>query len=173
MSHEAVDLDPRKLLNAFTQNLNHHFFAETRNVAKLLFKQLLDGEQVAFMHIQMEDGGEIHCTLSLDVSEYVGKINFGRFRQGLAMMMLGITKRLEAEQDITAMKSQSGEILFNIPGILNSEDGTNVIVCGLRQSAPGHITMRLMYLNPESYAEAAIAGREKSLQDPESNPNQA
>ena len=65
------------------------------------------------------------------------------------------------------------DALFNIPGVLNSEEGTNVIVCGLRQTAPGHVTIRLMYLNPEGYAEAAIAGREKALQNSDSETDQA
>ena len=169
MSHEAVDLDPRNLLTALTQNLNHHFYAESRDSAKQLYKKILGGEQVPFMRIQMEGGAEIFCKLSLDISEFVGKINFGRFRQGLAMMMLGITKKLEGDDELNIMSSQSGEVLFNIPGILNSEEGTNVIVAGLQQVAPGQVTIRLMYLNPEGYAEAAIAGREKANEN--SKPN--
>lgn len=162
MTQQEVNLDPRQLMAALIENLDRHFYAASRDDAKQLYKALADGNIARFMHVKMEDDSELFCHLALDSTQYVGKLNFGRFRKGLAMMLLSAKKRLEKGEDLNVMNSQSGDVLFNVPGIVNADDGTNVLVCGLQQAAPGQVTIRLMYLNPDHYADAAIAGREKA-----------
>ena len=164
MTQQEVNLDPRQMIQALNENLNQRFYAGSRDAAKQAYQELVDGKLIPLMRIEMEDATEVICELALDTSEYVGKLNFGRFRKGLAMMMLGIKNRLDKEQELNIMHSENGEMLFNIPGVLQSDDGTNVIVCGLRQLAAGRLTIRLMYINPDLYAEAALAGRDNAEQ---------
>lgn len=170
MSQSEVTLDPAKLLHAIVENLNAHFYAANRDASKRVYQLLLEGKNFPFMRIEMGDVGEVLCELALDHSEHVGKINYSQFRKGLAVMMLGIKQRLDAQQSLNIMSSDDGELLFHIPGIHKSSEGVNVIVCGLRQTAPGMALVRLMYLNPESYAEAAMtaANTETKLQPKQS-----
>lgn len=155
MSHSEVTIQPDALLSAINANLDRYFFSESRDSAKQLFKVLATGESMPFMKIDMGESGEVYCELRLDSTLHEGKLNFSKFRKALAMMMLGIDERLKAEESLNLMHSQSGEMLFNIPGILKSEDATNILVCGMRQKGPGLAEIQLMYLDSNEYAKAA------------------
>lgn len=158
MSQEQVSIQPKALITAINENLNRYFYADSRDSAKQLFKVLSDGQNSPFMKIDMGESGEIYCDLCLDSSLHVGKLNFSKFRKGLAMMMLGIHNRLEADESLNVMHSETGETMFHIPGLHQCEEGTNVLVCGMRQTGPGVASITLMYLDPEKYAESVLAG---------------
>ncbi len=155
MSYQQVSLNPKLLLAAVNENLNRHFYADSRDSAKSLYNEISKGSSTPFMRIDTGEAGEVFCELSLDHTLYVGKLNFGKFRKALAMMMLGIKTRIESDQPLGAMSSDSGEIMFNIPGIVKEDDQMNVIVCSFRQLGPGLSSVRLMYLDPDKYAAAA------------------
>jgi hypothetical protein len=155
MSYQQVSLNPKLLLAAVNENLNRHFYADARDSSKALYKAIYEGTQVPFMRIDTGESGEVYCELCLDSSLYVGKLNFGKFRKALAMMMLGIKARTENDKPLNTLSSDSGEILFNIPGIVNEENQINVMVCSFKQMAPGLSNVKLMYLDPDKYAAAA------------------
>jgi len=155
MNYQDVSLNPKLLLNAVNDNLNRHFYAANRDSAKQLYKRISEGNVAPFMRIDLGEAGEVFCELSLDTSLYVGKINFGRFRKSLAMMMLGIKNRLEEDQKLHALGSEQGEIMFNIPGIVKEEEQINIMVCSFKSLGPGLASVRLMYLDPDHYASAA------------------
>ena len=107
------------------------------------------------MKLEMGDDDELLFELELDTTEYVGQLNFSKFRNILASMLVNVHHRLEAQESANPMRSDNGELMFNIPGVFNSEGTINIMVCSFRQLAPGLSLVRLMYLNPEAYAEAA------------------
>lgn len=150
-----VSLKPEMVLNAININLNQQFFTETRDYSKSLFKSLAGGERQPLMKFEMGDSGDVVCHLELDHSEHVGKLNYGKFRKGLAMMMIGIQQRLEAQAGFNTLASDNGEILFNVPGVLKTEDDINVLVCSFKQLAAGLALIRLLYVHPDNYAESA------------------
>ncbi len=150
-----VNIKPEVVLNAINTHLNQRFFVEPRDAAKALFNSLNEGNSEPIMKFELGDKGEVYCELELDSSEHVGKLNFGKFRKGLAMMMIGIHKRVEAQENLNPMASETGELMFNVPGILKSADALNIMVCSFRQRAPGLASVRLMYLDPNAYAKAA------------------
>ena len=154
MSNHEVSLNPKLLLSAVLNNLDLHFFSNSRDQAKQLYKVLCEERPAPFMKIDMGDSGEVFCELSLDQSLYVGKLNYGKFRKNLAMMMQAIKQRIDEDSKLTAMTSKSGEILFNIPGIVREDDQINIMVCSFRQLGPGLSTVRLLFLDPEEYALA-------------------
>lgn len=156
MNHQQVSLPPKLLLGAINKNLDHHFFIGSRESAKMMFHTVLKEEPCSFMRIDMGEAGEVQCELSLDTSLYVGKLNFGKFKKLLAMMMIGIKERIDADAPLNALTSKHGEIMFNIPGIVKDQDGQiNVMVTSFRQLAPGLSSVRLMFLDPSEYAAAA------------------
>lgn len=162
MSFQDVSLNPKQLLAAINDNLNRNFFAGARHSAKRLFHTLDDGKNVKFMHIDMGDAGEVICELALDTSLYVGKFNFGRFRKSLAIMMLAISKQLQADTKVNALRSEHGEIMFNIPGATEEDGQLNIMVCSFKSLGPGLAIVRLMYLNPEHYVAAAKVEKDSS-----------
>jgi len=168
-----VNLKPEVLLQAINANLNQQFFEENRDHSKSQFNALTNGNRLPFMKFDMGEKGEVLCELELDISEHVGKLNFGKFRRSLAMMMIGIHHRIEAKENLNPMRSDTGELMFNVPGILKSEDAVNILVCSFRQLAPGLSAVRLMYLDPAAYSEAAgvdLSKLERNDQDPEELP---
>lgn len=171
MSFETASLNPHALLSALNDNLNKRFFVNSRDTAKQLYQALNEGKEIPFMHIGVgasqsdktnrtegandDDRGEVFCKLALDASEYVGKLNFSSFRKNLAMMLLAIKARLDNNDELNIMNNGNDELLFNLPGIVRSkQEKTNIMVCGLRQNAPGDATIRLMYLDPEKFLAA-------------------
>ena len=151
MHHQETQLDPSQLLAALLENLNVQFFADKRADAKRLYQTINDGQQVPFMHIGFPDGAEISCDLALDHSQHVGKLSFSKFRTCLATMMQTLAIRIEEKQDFNILHSQQGDMLFNIPGVVETDGNINVLVSGLRQTAPGRATIRLVFLDPAQY----------------------
>jgi hypothetical protein len=154
MSYQQIDLDPTLFLGALLENLNSHFFANSRDESKQLYMSLAGQKAVPFMHVNAAESGEIFCDLALDNSQYVGKLNYGQFRKCLAVMMHSISNRIEAKQDLNVMNSENGDILFNVPGIVQSDSTVNVLVSGISQAGPGKIVIRLMFLEPSQYITA-------------------
>ena len=150
-----VSLKPEMVMNAININLNQQFFVESRDYSKNLFKSLSNGDRHPLMKFEMGESGDVICHLELDKTEYVGKINYGKFRKGLAMMMISIQRRLESQTPFNTLASDAGEILFNVPGILKTDEEVNVLMCSFKQLAPGLSLVKLMYMNPENYAQAA------------------
>lgn len=142
-------------MNAININLNQQFFIESRDYSKNLFKSLSNGTRHPLMKFEMGENGDVVCHLELDTTEHIGKLNYGKFRKGLAMMMTGIQQHLESKTPFNTLSSNTGEILFNVPGLLKTEEDTNVLMCSFKQLAAGLSLIKLMYMNPESYAEAA------------------
>ena len=168
MSYQQIDLDPRLFLGALLENLNNHFFANTRDDSKRLYVSLTEKTSVPFMHINAAESGEIHCDLALDSSEYVGKLNYGQFRKCLAVMMQSVSSRIEAKQDLNVMNSDNGDILFNVPGIVQSDSQLNVLVSGVSQTGPGKVVIRLMFLDPSLY----VAALKPQSEDPQNRDSQ-
>ena len=79
------------------------------------------------------------------------------------MTMVGIQERLDADEPLNAMRSNQGEVLFNIPGVVKDKDGQfNILVVAFRHLGPGLSTVRLMYLDPKQYSQAVQQAAEKS-----------
>lgn len=160
MATGNVDLRAQDLLAALNNNLDQKFFSVSRNQAKQLFSQLNKQQSVPIMRLGFSDETELDCVIALDKSEHDGELSFGEFRQDLATMMLSIKDRLDENASLNIMESDNGEFLFNIPGIVDTEHSTRILVCGFTQNSPGKATIKLMYLNPALYAEAIRASKE-------------
>lgn len=148
-------LKPELLLSAININLNTQLFTATRAYSKNLFNSLADGKRQAFMKLELGEDNEVVCELELDASEHVGSLNYGKFRKALAMMMTSIKQNIDTKTNINPMSSQTGELLFNIPGVLKTQDDCNVLVCSFKQIAPGLALVRLLYLDPDAFAKSA------------------
>ena len=155
MNNTSVNLDPSQLLTAISANLDSQFYAATRDHSKRLFTDIADGEPMPFLQLNTKRSGDINCNLQLDSSQYTGKLSFSKFRKAMAVMLLGIKTRIDEGESLNMLTSDQGDIMFNIPGVLQNKDGTNVMVCGLRQIQPGLINIRLMFLDPVAYQAEA------------------
>ena len=146
MSNQHLNLDPRQYLAALLENLNSRFYADERLKTKGLYNALIDQEDVHFMQIGSLGSGEISCWLTLDHSQYSGKLSYGKFRECLATMMRRIAVKLSNKEDLNVMVDETGDMVFNIPGVVESDGEINVLINGLSQTESGKAVVCLMFI---------------------------
>ena len=108
------------------------------------------------MDISSTTKGDVACMLALDHSEYVGKLNFSAFREILAAHLHLIGEKLKNEENLNIFTNEeTGDLLFNIPGIIQRDDEINVLVTGTEQRRAGELTIKLMFLDPANFMSTA------------------
>ncbi|NIM69107.1 MAG: hypothetical protein GTN86_01085 [Xanthomonadales bacterium] len=150
--HQHADLSTRELLTAVVNNLHRRFFEAPRLDAKQLFIAIQGGREIPFMEIRLpEIDDSLHCLLALDDTQYVGSLNFSRFRLALRAHMARIASALEDPdaQPNTFVNASRDSTLFNLPGITEHDGQLNVLMTGLVQHRPGQVVLRLVFLDPD------------------------
>ena len=156
MGNYEVEVQPRQILAAVHQHLTITFFQQEKTVAKRAYSDISSGTTIPFLEISAAEKGEINCSLALDHSEFVGKLNFSAFRDILGAHLQLIAAKLQNEEDLNLFTNeQTGDLLFNIPGILQRDDTVNVLVTGIEQRKPGELIVKLMFLDPANYIDRA------------------
>ena len=157
MTNMKVDLEPAELLTAIHNQLNRRFFQTRKNDAKQLFLAIQSGKEIPFMEIAIADRGEVHCHIALDCSLFDGKLNFGLFRNALAVHLhrvadkLGKNKLDKKESLNTFTNEETGDRIFHIPGVIEAHGKLNILVTGISQREPGKMTICLMFLDPAEF----------------------
>ena len=140
-------------MTAVYNNLNKRFFEATRNDAKQLYMAVRDGRGIPFMAIVIPDKGDINCSLALDQSQFVGKLNFTFFRRALASHLQRIAEKLGAHEDVNMYTNEAnGDKIFNLPGLVETNNAVNILVTCIEQREAGSMTIRLTFLDPENLA---------------------
>ncbi|MFT5500122.1 MAG: hypothetical protein ACI88G_000248 [Woeseiaceae bacterium] len=151
MSNEAVQLQPEGMLTTIHNNLDKRFFAANKADAKRLFKSISNGYTVPFVKIATSSSGDITCDLKLDHSCFVGTLNFRRFRHALASHLSNVAEKLNSKEDLNIYtNAESGDMLFNIPGIIDDDGVVNILTTGISQQRPGALLIQLMFLDPDN-----------------------
>ncbi len=147
MSNIEIEIQPVDLLTGIHNTLKQRFFDATRNDAKKLYRDIESGREVPLMEIGVEGKGEVACNLTLDHSQFVGKLNFSYFLKILDSHQQHIASKLSNKEDLNIFTSDSRGMIFHIPGIVDSGDKPNILVTGTHQEKPGTMTIRLMFLD--------------------------
>lgn len=152
---QVSSMEPKQLLSLVAQVLHQCFFEANRDQAKQIFNEADKGKQAPLFNIKMDNGQELQGNLVLDKSEFIGKFNYSGFRSALGVMIGRIVEKLKKEEDLNIMTSQDGrEILFNIPGFVETDGNTNIMVMGSTQNQPGIILVKLMFLDPTQFVKS-------------------
>ncbi len=157
MSQEETQSIPQAQFLTMSANLLHRAFIEsTRTDAKNLFRQLAEGTRVALTRVEMEDKSLVRFDLSLDHSEYRGKLNYGGFRNSLGTLVANLSTALQKEQEISSFTAQDqpGKMMFGVTGVTVEEDQPNVMVLGADVSGgQANVVLQLMYVDPQQFTE--------------------
>ncbi len=151
VSHQQADLPSRELLTAMANNLHQRFFEAPRLDAKQLFIAIQGGREIPFMEIRLpEIEDSLHCMLALDQAQYVGPLNFSRFRQALRAHLGRVAQCLQDADALpnTFVNASGDSTLFNLPGITEHDGQLNVLMTGLTQRRPGQVVLRLVFIDP-------------------------
>ena len=152
MSDNELSISPEQLLRAIHQHVSGYFFDAKKAEAKQCFQQLSKGGQLPLLHISSQQHGDVAGVLALDSSEFIGRLNFSAFRDALASHLNNIAETLRNDDSLNMFTAEdTGAMLFNLPGFIEIDDTVNVMVCGVEQSKPGEIVIKLMFLDPANY----------------------
>ena len=149
MSENSIDVNPAEMLTVVHNNLQKKFFDSPKSDAKTDYRKLVSGVELPFMTISAKEHGDVACSLALDHTLFVGKINFSRFRNLLTAHLAKISDALKKKEDLNILTSEeTGDTLFYLPGAVEEGGTLNVLVTAFEQRAAGQVTIRLMFLDP-------------------------
>lgn len=147
---------PREKFLLMAINLLHKAFIESaRTDAKNVYKDISAGKAIHLTTVKMEDDSTVRFNLSLDHSEFRGKLNYGAFRASLATLIANITEALREEKEFPLFNADASDsnMIFGITAVTVEEEKPNVMVLGADVGGQGAATMlRLMYLDPKQFA---------------------
>ena len=156
MSNVSIELDTATFLTVIHNNYKRLFLDSSEIDAEEEYRKLMDDQTVPIIEISAPDQGEVTCDLALDHSQFLGTLNFSRFRNALIAHLSQIADTLKSEDELNVLTNEdTGDIVYYVPGIVE-EDGTiNVLVTGVEQRTAGELTVRLMFLDPQQFAVQA------------------
>ena len=156
MSNVSIELDTATFLTVIYNNYKRLFLDSSEIQAEEDYRTLMDDQTVPIIEISAPDQGEVTCDLALDHSQFLGTLNFSRFRNVLIAHLSQIADTLKSEGELNVLTNEdTGDIVYYVPGIVE-EDGTiNVLVTGVEQRTAGELTVRLMFLDPQQFAVQA------------------
>ena len=153
-SKASVSLKPEQLLSISAQALYKTFFETARDQSKQIFKELEKSKTCSLYVMKIANGQEIQGKLSLDKTEFVGKINYSAFRAALEVMVKRIADKINKKEDLNIFTNEdNGELVFHIPGFVENDGQVNILVLGVVQQAAGVIGQKLMFLDPTQFAK--------------------
>ena len=99
-------------------------------------------------------GDEPAFRVTLDHTEFRGKIGFPVFRRAVELLLGRIGERLRLKMDIPVYASeQTGQILFSIPALFEDGGQVNVMMLGVDAPQAGITTLKLQFLDPEQFRQ--------------------
>ena len=164
MSQGSQTVSREKFLTMSVNLLYKAFLESRRTEAKQVFREMLAGKTVALTNVQMEDKSLVRFDVALDHDLYRGKLNFGSFRAGLALLVARLSDALREQRDITVFTAEHDPnvMIFGVTAVTWEEGEPSVMVLGADASSTrGTVELRLQYLDPEQFqngeADAAPA----------------
>ncbi|MDO8861205.1 hypothetical protein Q6D67_05780 [Haliea sp. E1-2-M8] len=161
MAQNQSQTIPRDKFLTIAANLLYKAFLENkRTEAKNVFRDMAAGRSVHLTNVQMEDRSQVRFDISLDHTEFRGKLNFGAFRASLAMLVAQLSDALRADKDIKVFSSENNpdNVIFGLTAATEDEGEVNVLVLGVDSSETrGSIELRLQYLDPAQFAPESEA----------------
>lgn len=136
-------------------NLLHKAFIEAaRTDAKKVYRVLAEGKRIYLTTVQMENKSTVRFNISLDKSEFRGKLNYSAFRASLATLIGHIAQVLEDQREVNVFNAQDNPstMIFGITAVTLEDDQPNVMVLGADTADQGNeVMLRLLYLDPSQF----------------------
>lgn len=128
--------------------------------AKAMFNNLLDGEIERLVTAQMEDGSELSFDITLEHTEYRGKLNHSAFKTNLSLLLMAVDEFLKAEKNIPVLTDeQTGTFVFGLPGLAEDKNSgeLNALLLGADLGQPGTACLKLQFFEPDQFINAETA----------------
>lgn len=169
MAQTQTQTIPREKFLLMSVNLLHRALLETnRTQAKNLYRELSEGRAVHLTNVQMEDRSTVRFDLSLDHSEYRGKLNFGTFRTSLTVLIARLSDALREQRNITVFTAENDPnvMIFGVTGVTWQDGEPSVLVLGADSGAgQPSVMLKLMYLDHSQFGEPGDRPEEVAAAD--------
>lgn len=143
--------------------LHRQFLGTPRTQAKQVYREIEKGRSLGMTTVRMEDESTVRFSVMLDHSEFQGHLNFGAFRASVSTLLGNLARTLKDKKDVTVFSvgGDSNSVLFGVSGVTVEDNRTNVMLLGADTGEqPGAMILRLVYLNPDQFAQQA-GGRDE------------
>jgi hypothetical protein len=150
---------PREKFLTVANNVIYKSLLEAqRTNAKNVFRAVSEGNRVALMTIRLDEDSESRFDLTLDHSEFRGRLNFGAFRSSVQALVGSVSEQLQADREITTFTDQdSGNLLFGIPGFTQEGEHFNALMLAVDVAVAGTVLLRLQYMDPDQFIKTPRA----------------
>jgi len=147
-------LSQEKFLTVANNVIFKSLLETQRSNAKNIYREISEGKRVALMKIRMDEESESRFDLTLDHSEFRGKLNFGAFRASVQALVGSVSELLGSDTKISTFTDQNtGNVLFGVPGYTQEGDRFNALMLVADVGVAGTVLLRLQYMNPEQFIE--------------------
>lgn len=157
---------PREQFLTMAVNLLHRALIEnTRTESKKIFREISEGKGIVLSNVQMEDKSTVRFDLSLDHTEYAGKLNYGAFRSNLATLLSNLASALNEKRDINTFGAQgdSSNMIFGVTGVTVEREVPAIMVLSSKVSSrEAAVMLRLMYLDHQQFLANPEPGDEEA-----------
>ena len=150
-------MEPEKFITIAVNLLHRSFIDSPRDEAKRLFAEIKAGKTIHLVRIKLEDTSELAVDLALDCSEYVGKLNYAAFKNVMQAMLVCIAKQVQSKAELNVFTdAETGNIIFNLPGVVEDDEHVNMLVLGAQREVPGAVTLKLQFLDVSQFIEESV-----------------
>ena len=156
MAHaQTLPLSRDKFLVIAINLLHRALLKPGRTQTKRMFRELADGRSLPLETVEMEDSSVARFGVSLDHSEFRGRLNYGAFRASLETLLSNTAAQLKEGREGPVFNAQdgAGAMLFGVPGATVEGEQANLLLLGTDTDSGGATMLRLMYLDPEQFRE--------------------
>ncbi len=152
--NNSLTMDTPRFLTASANLLHAAFIRASRAQSKRHFARIQGGNALDLATLRSEGKGEVLFRVTLDHTEFRGKIGFPVFRRAVELLLGRIGERLRLKMDIPVYASeQTGQILFSIPALFEDGGQVNVMMLGVDAPQAGITTLKLQFLDPEQFRQ--------------------
>jgi hypothetical protein len=146
-----------KFLTVATNILHKAFIEGSRTTAKAVFTTIFDGKRASLVTLKMDDDSESRFDITLDHSEFSGKLNFGLFKSVLSHMLVQIAEYVKSGKEIPVFTDENtGNVLFGLPGVFEKEGDVNALLLGADLKSPGLVNLQLQFVDPEQFLQRDV-----------------
>ena len=158
---QNIDINLIELVNMAAKILDQIFITAPKDKAKPVFKDIKQGKAFALGTVKIQELIESTISLDLDYSEFRGPgFNFDAFTTALRGILEQVSQKFQAKADLNIMTSEQGTILIHLPGMIQIGEQLNVMVMAFDLGALEHISIKLMFVEPDQYNKKKDAEQE-------------
>ncbi len=154
MNDESTEIDVVRIVNIAAKLLHSLFLTGPKARAKKEFKKLKQGNSIEVGTVTMGKFNNAPFRLKMDYSEFKGPgFGFDSFTAALNSMLRHTEAAFKEEKDLNVLmnEDQSELVLAALPGIVQHDGQTNVMMMSFSFSQTPDVVLKLMFVEPGQF----------------------